>query len=224
MTTAGSRVISRIPIVGGGAATVECLVQEAGIRELRAWQRHIHAPYIAPDARRLDRDWNWPRFLLASYVLNDVSGRLTEAFQIVVEARGGQPVPVGLAMLVSGYPHPGESRQSSTFVWYLASTPAKALNAVGVPHRFLVLPLLLDTAVQASRWQGYGGRVALHADHRGTKTQQEALITKYARCGLRRQAHLRGFFLSLFRRMDERYFVYGQASAHACTLKWNYLR
>ena len=76
-------------------------------------------------------------------------------------------------MLVSGYPHPGEAGAMSTFVWYLTSTPPTALAALDVTHRFVGTPLLLDTAVQASRWHGLGGRTALHADHRGTRKQQD---------------------------------------------------
>jgi len=69
-------------------------------------------------------------------------------------------------MLVVGYPHTGEAGEMSTFVWFLTSTPAWALRAFGVTDRFVVMPLLLDAAVQASRWQRLRGRVALHADHR----------------------------------------------------------
>lgn len=184
----------------------------------------IHDPYIATDPARLDRAWNWPRYLTASYLLNDLHGRLTEAFQIVVSSPSGRPVPVGLAMLVSGYPHLGEADEMSTFVWFLTSTPAPALRAFGITDRFVVLPLLLDTAVQASRWQGLQGRVALHADHRGTGKQQDDLIKRYLACGLVRRNHLKGSLLSRFRRRDDRYFVYGTASAHACTLKWDPLR
>jgi hypothetical protein len=203
---------------------VDCLVQEAGFRELGAWQRLIHEPFIAPDPDRLDRDWNWPRYLTASYLLNDVHGRLTEAFQIVVRSPIGRAVPVGLAMLVSGYPHPGGPDEMSTFVWFLTSTPSSALHAFGVMDRFVVMPLLLDTAVQASRWQGLRGRVALHADHRGTPRQQDDLVRRYLACGLSRRNYLKGSLLSRFRKMDDRYFVYDEVSAHACTLKWNHLR
>ena len=157
-------------------------------------------------------------------MLNDLQGRLTEAFQIVVSSPTNRVVPVGQAMLVSGYPHPGRSDHASTFVWYLTSTPASALRAMGITDRFVVLPLLLDTAVQASRWQGLDGRVALHADSRGTPAQNEDLVKRYSACGLIRRNQLRGLLLSLFRRMDDRYFVYDGASAHACTPRWNSLR
>lgn len=157
-------------------------------------------------------------------VLNDSHGRLTEAFQIVVASPTGRNVPVGLAMLVTGYPHPGAPTEMSTFVWFLSSTPSTALESMGVPNRFVVMPLLLDTAVQVSRWHGLGGRVALHADHRGTRQQQNDLVKRYLQCGLVRRNYLKGSLLSIFRRMDDRYFVYDLASAHACKLKWDYLR
>jgi hypothetical protein len=203
---------------------VDCVVQEAGFVELGNWQRLIHEPFIATDPTRLDQSWNWPRYLTASYLLNDVQGRLTEAFQIVISSPTGRAVPLGLAMLVHGYPYPGEPGEMSTFVWFLTSTPASALRAFGITDRFVVMPLLLDTAVQASRWQGLQGRVALHADHRGTRKQQDDLVKRYLAYGLIRRNHLKGSLLSLFRRMDDRYFVYDMASAHACTLKWEHLR
>ncbi len=224
MSATTAKVIQRIPVIGGSPAEVECVVQEAGLRELRNWHRFIHDPYIAPDPGRLDRSWSWPRYLMASYVLNDLSGRLTQAFQLVVASPTGRNVPVGLAMLVSGYAHPGEARARSTFVWFLSSTPPAALRSLGIPHRFVVLPLLLDTAVQASRWQGLGGRTALHADHHGTSQQQKALAERYRRCGMENLRHLNRSWLSFLRLMDDRYFVYNLASAHACTLRWNHLR
>jgi hypothetical protein len=36
------------------------------------------------------------------------------------------------------------------------------------------------TAVQASRWQGLRGRVALHADHLGTAKRQDDLVKRYS--------------------------------------------
>jgi hypothetical protein len=203
---------------------VPCLVREAGFAQLRAWQRLVHDPYIAPDPARLDRSWNWPRYYAASHFLNDAHGRLTDAFQLLVPAPDGSAIPVGMAMLVSGYPHPGRPQDMSTFVWFLTAAPQQALRDLGLAHRFVVLPLLLDTAVQISRWQGLEGRVALHADHRGTRDQQDDLVRRYKACGLTRRNHLRGLWLSLFRKMDDRYFVYDEASAHACTLRWNHLR
>jgi len=68
------------------------------------------------------------------------------------------------------------------------------------------------------------GRVALHADHRGSRQQQDDLVKRYVACGLTRRNHLKGSLLSLFRRMDDRYFVYDSASAQVCTLKWDHLR
>jgi len=224
LSSAPVKAIERIPRARPGTGVVDCIVQEAGFRELGNWQRLIHEPFIATDPARLDRGWNWPRYLSASYLLNDVHGRLTEAFQIVISSPTGRAVPVGLAMLVSGYPHPGEAGEMSTFVWFLTSTPASALHSFGVTDRFVVMPLLLDTAVQASRWQGLRGRVALHADHRGPPKQQDDLVKRYLACGLTRRNHLKGSLLSRFRRMDDRYFVYDTASAHACTLKWDHLR
>ena len=53
-------------------------MQEAGLRELRNWHRFIHDPFIAPDAARLDRTWQWTRYLMGSYVLNDAYGRIGE--------------------------------------------------------------------------------------------------------------------------------------------------
>lgn len=224
MIATRAKVIERIPVLGGAAGVVECVVEEAGLREFRNWHRFVHDPFIAPDPSRLDRTWSWTRYLMASYVLNESHGRLTEAFQIVVASPTGRNVPVGLAMLVTGYPHPGEASAMSTFVWFLTSTPPAALAAMGVTDRFVVMPLLLDTAVQASRWHGLGGRTSLHADHRGTKPQQYDLVKRYLRCGLASRRHLKGILLSFFRRMDDRYFVYDMASAHACTLKWDPLR
>lgn len=224
MSVPTAKAIERIPVLGGATGTLDCVVQEAGLRELRNWHRFIHDPFIAPDPARLDRDWSWTRYLMASYVLNESHGRLTEAFQIVVASPSGRSVPVGLAMLVTGYPHPGEASAMSTFVWFLTSTPQAALVSMGVTDRFVVMPLLLDTAVQASRWHGLDGRTSLHADHRGTRRQQDDLVKRYLRCGLQRRSYLRGSLLSLFRRMDDRYFVYDLASAHACTLKWDPLR
>jgi hypothetical protein len=224
LSDAAAKVITRIPVAGSAERTVDCVVQEAGLRELRNWHRFIHDPFIAPDAARLDRSWSWTRFLIASYVLNDSHGRLTEAFQLVVASPTGRSVPVGLALLVSGYPHPGEPGAMSSFVWFLTSTPPAALSALGVTERFVVLPLLLDTAVQASRWHGLGGRIALHADRHGTAQQQDDLVRRYLRCGLVQRRHVKGWFLSLLRRMDDRYFVYDLASAHACTLRWDRLR
>lgn len=224
MNATPTTAIRRLPVAGTPARSVECVVQEAGLRELRNWHRFIHDPFIAPDAARLDRTWQWTRYLMGSYVLNDAYGRLTEAFQIVVASRSGRSVPVGQAMLVTGYPHPGRANELSTFVWFLTSTPAAALKALGVDDRFVVMPLLLDTAVQASRWAGLHGRVALHADHRGSKHQQDDLVARYLRCGLTRRIELKNVVLSLFRRMDDRYFVYDEAGAHACTLRWDFLR
>lgn len=224
MPSISVKAIQRIPRARPVTGVVDCVVQEAGFLELGNWQRLIHEPFIATDPSRLDKNWNWPRYLTASYLLNDVHGRLTEAFQIVISSPTGRAVPVGLAMLVHGYPHPGEPGQMSTFVWFLTSTPASALRAFGVTDRFVVMPLLLDTAVQASRWQGLQGRVALHADHRGTRKQQDDLVKRYLDYGLVRRNHLKGSLLSLFRRMDDRYFLYDTASAHACTLKWEHLR
>ena len=169
MSVPTAKAIERIPVLGGATGTVDCVVQEAGLRELRNWHRFIHDSFIAPDPARLDRVWSWTRYLMASYVLNESHGRLTEAFQIVVASASGRSVPVGLAMLVTGYPHPGEASAMSTFVWFLTSTPQAALVSMGVTDRFVVMPLLLDTAVQASRWHGLGGRTSLHADHRGTR-------------------------------------------------------
>lgn len=203
---------------------VECVVQQVGLRELRNWHRFIHDPYIAPDPARLDRAWNWPRLLMASYAVNDLAGRATHAFQLVVASPTGRSVPVGLAMLVSGYPHPGEDSAQATFVWFLSSTPKGALQSLGIDRRYVVMPLLLDTAIQVSRWQGLEGRTALHADNRGTHTQQADLLERYRRCGMHNPKHLNQSVLSLFRRMDDRYFVYNMASAHAFSLKWDHLR
>ena len=49
-------------------------------------------------------------------------------------------------------------------------------------------------------------------------------VARYLRCGLTRRIELKNVVLSLFRRMDDRYFVYDEASAHACTLRWDLLR
>jgi len=59
------------------------------------------------------------------------------------------------------------------------------------------MPLLLDTVVRASRWQGLHGRVALHADHRGTSQHQDDLVSSV---GLTQQNYLKGNVLEVIER------------------------
>jgi hypothetical protein len=191
---------------------------------MRDWQQKIHDKFIANDQNRLDRDWNWPAYFFSSHFLNNFTGRATEAFQLIVSSPAMRNVPIGQAMLVTGYPHPGEEDCSSAFVWFLTSTPQAALKSFGIRDRFVVMPLLLDTAIQQSRLLGLDGRVALHADNKGSRQQQDDLIARYKKYGMHQQPRLFGRLLSFGRRMDERYFVHSPVSALAAAKKLDHLR
>lgn len=225
--------VKRIPVKGAQvAATEKCIVSDVGFKELKEWHDQIQLPFItniplsAAQDPALDRKWNWPAIYLFSLATNRAKKRAVEAFQLLIE--GPNPnkgfVIVGQALLVHGYVHPGSRFEKTTFVWYLTSTPQNALNSFSVSNQYVVLPLLLDTAIQKSLKRGFGGRIALHADSHGTATQQERLIRLYKRYGLTQMAHLKGTFLSFFRpRIDGQYFTHSVSTA-AAVKTLDYLR
>jgi hypothetical protein len=186
-----------------------------------------NVPLAAGQDPALDRKWNWPAIYLFSVATNEPRDRTAEAFQLLVRSPtpGRDFVIVGQALLVHGYVHPGERSKPTTFVWYLASTPQNALNSFAIPRQYVVLPLLLDTAIQKSLERGYGGRIALHSDNKGTPNQQAALIARYSRCGLTQMSNLKGTYLSVFRpRIDGQYFTHSVETAAIEVAKWDHLR
>lgn len=121
-----------------------CLTCPSGVQPAKV----IHEPFISNNASRLDRLWRWPRYYAASHLANGPAGRLTTAFQLVVRAADDQADWHGNACL--RFPASGNANVRSAFVWFLISAPRAVLLAYGVEDQFVVMPLLLDTAVQIS--------------------------------------------------------------------------
>ena len=96
------------------------------------WHQNIQAPYIA-DSGRLDREWNWPRLVTWTPILEKVLLRNSVFLQISCATPKGLAFPVGQILVSDGYPFLPNHTQPSVFLWYLAGAPEAALAARGLP-------------------------------------------------------------------------------------------
>lgn len=178
----------------------------------RLWHQYIQ-PHIASDQSRLDRKWHWPRMMPWLALIELLNRREVIAYAVVLP--GSQnAVPVGLALMSVGFPMLDQPSDSSVFLWYLTTAPAKALAGLGVAHKPPLLEVLLDIAMVESEAKGYGGRIGLHAANDGNSPASVALYEAYkTRCGL--TALPANLSLPGVRRNDGRYFVASSAVAHS---------
>lgn len=208
--TAASFII-RLPAVAGTWMPVK--VQECDVGHAVHWDRDIQTPWIKGTGR-VDADWNWPMIYLRSSMLEVALRRELVYMQIVTPTADGLAWPVGQVMMVNGYPFPPNRRQRCVFVWYLAGTPAEALEAVGARPCKGLMSALLDCAIQFSVHAGHKGRICLHASPDGTEAQQRDLFNRYAAQGLKLVQDGR---ISAARRNDGRYFYADAALAKQMT-------
>lgn len=198
---------------------------EGTSNDAQVWQDHVQ-PYIRT-ANRLDSSWNWPQLFTTTVTLEAARGRRVSLFCMNVPNATNGSVPLAIMLLSEGYPALDGTQDGSVFLWYLASAPSTALQHLGFVYNkpSMVVPALVDTAIQRSYELGYDGRVGLHAAMQGGDT----LYCIY-RDQTRMTALGGGAKISLVRRLtgltggNGRYFWCDPKMAQTLSNSLNYLR
>lgn len=218
-------LISNIRVAGTGQI-VPAEIYPCEMLDLQLWQRDIQIPFIAP-VGGIGANWDWPALFVGCNTIETAAGRQAVTFQVRVEGPQGEGIPVVQSIVSLGYPYPGNTSGSPkarcVFVWFVAATPAPALQSFGIPSRFATLAPVLDTAIQLSLSHGMEGRIGLHAALGSTATQSAELIQVYLRHGLKLRSNAKGFFRA-FRREDGRLFYMDPVTAATYASAQNDLR
>jgi hypothetical protein len=220
--------IKRLPI-SKSSAFVDVNVRMVGTKEALFWDKNVQ-PYIQAQ-NRLDATWRWPSLFSRYGKLESLSGRAVSLFQIGIPTSIGTEAPLGLMLLAENYPFL-QGVGDSVFIWFLATSPTQALAKLGVTYSKpeMLLPALIDTAIQRSIELGYEGRIGLHAaPNPGDQKRHTSLYTNY-----RDTARLKALpkstkvNLSLGRALrvpnDGRYFFANEKLAQALSNSLDYLR
>lgn len=205
--------------VAGTTRTVSAEIHPCEFKDVQLWQRDIHTPYILPQGG-IGSDWDWTAYFIGCNVTEASAGRQALTFQIRVEGRNGDAVPVAQAILSLPYAFPGTPAgvkfpKRCVFIWYIAAAPQVALKFFGVNDKFATLAPLLDTAIQVSLGHDLEGRIGLHAALGADAQASEDLAKKYEQQGLVRRKKGSGFFRAPFRREDGRLFYFDEDGARA---------
>jgi hypothetical protein len=181
--------------------TSAATVIEANIRDAVTWHELVQ-PYIDADKSRLDRGWDWVKFLLLAELVEEIFGRQVAYIQIVCPAPGTETlIPIAQMIVSSGYPFVAKRTERSEFVWWLTAAPETFLANHGI-QPLSTLKGLIDTAIQLSAMEGFEGRIGLHADPAGGTD----LLEKYTHVGLKRLGRFWPVIVGKARRNDGRYF------------------
>jgi hypothetical protein len=199
VTKIAGKFITRLPVANGIGAV---RVRESDHSHARAWDARIQVPHIR-STKRIDAGWSWSTLYLRSTMLEIAARRRLAYLQLVAPTATGDEFPLGQVLISDGFPYPPNEALPCAFLWYLAGTPAAALQAAEVVPRKALFPALVDIAIQFSLLSGYDGRICLHASPSGSTQQRAELMERYRGLGLKRWT---GGWLGWFRRNDGRYF------------------
>lgn len=141
-----------------------------------SWMDLVHDRFIADDATRADRDWDW-RWEIPLLTFGGGLVRRPRMFQLCLAATN---FPLAMVSLLENERWIEDTSQSSVFVWYLTGAPRQAVVAHGTPK--LLTAAALDIAVAVSLNGAAQGRLWLHAAPEGGT----ALLDWYQRRGLKR--------------------------------------
>jgi hypothetical protein len=193
--------VKRLPTRAKPPTTPSATVIEANILDAVTWHELVQ-PYIDADESRLDRGWDWVKFLLLAELVEEIFGRQVTYVQIVCPAPGTETlIPIAQMIMSSGYPFVAERTERPEFVWWLTTAPETFLVNHGI-QPLSALKGLIDTAIQLSAIEGFEGRIGLHADPLGGAD----LLEKYAHAGLKRLGRFWPVIVGNARRNDGRYF------------------
>ena len=201
------KFITRLPVAGGTGAV---RVREADLSHAEAWDLYIQDPYISK-SDRIDASWRWSTLYGRNATLEMLASRRLAYLQLVAPTPSGDEFPLGQVLISDGFPYPPDESLPCAFLWYLAGTPAAALQQAGVAPHKAVFATLVDMAVQFSFLSGYEGRICLHASSKGTERQRADLMERYRGLGLKHWTG--GWLVGWFRRNDGRYFYADTATA-----------
>jgi hypothetical protein len=212
--------ISKLEVKSGGF--VDAIVTEGTAESALYWHQQVQAPHIAGTAR-VDRNWNWPRLMTWTSLLEKLLGRRAVFFQLNCAAATGSAFPVGQILVSDGYPFLSDHHKRCIFLWYLAGAPADALKTHGLPTALKLMRPLVDIAIQFSVQRGYGGRLALHAASNKNAADDKALCEKYEK-GCKLIPFSAAKRLSGARKNDGRYFYAHEQRALEVSSDLDYLR
>jgi hypothetical protein len=222
------RPIKRLPI-SGAQTYVDVLVECVGLKEAQYWDQNIQPEIVKQN--RLDAKWRWPAYFEWYSASESLRKRNISLYQIGVPAAAGKKAPLALMLLSEGY-NALAGGGKSVFVWYLATAPSQALANLGVHYAKpeLLLPAIIDTAIQRSMELGYDGRIGLHAAPNPKDAARHIGLYKSYRDQARLKALAKGekVDLSVGRRImasnDGRYFFANEKLAQALSNTLDYLR
>ncbi|MCC5612960.1 hypothetical protein LC612_41305 [Nostoc sp. CHAB 5834] len=195
-------------------------IVKCGLKDVFAWQNKIqtHIP-----KGEIGGKWNWPAIHLGCKFLEMVNFRKAQTYKVCVRNSENQRITVGQVILTNGYAYPGDASEKCVFIWFVASAPEAALQEFGIEKRFVVLPAIVDFAIQLSKANGYDGRIGLHAAT-GTPKQSADLMGKYIKLGLTQRKEQSKYFRAPFRKEDGRLFYFDENGAQAFSDAQNFLR
>ena len=209
--------------VANSSHTVDLNLHTCGFRDMQTWHQLIHKPFIEPSGD-IGSDWDWRARFIGCNLSEALFRRKALTFQFRVASRDGLAIPVAQFILSVPYRWPANPTDGCAFIWLLARTPKAALAHYGVDDWPVVLPAVLDTAIQVSLESELQGRIGLHASAGGSQKQNEELERKYIAYGLQRREKLGGYFAFPHRREDGRFFYFGPAEAQAFSITHDDLR
>lgn len=216
-----SSFIRRIPDWKSGAE-LEVGVATGDARIARAWHADVQ-PLVVQD-RRLDANWNWPRLLFLTDLIERLNAREIRYLYLYLGGPDGRVVILGQAICSIGYPALNDASVQSVFVWYLTKSPDGWLRRHGLATGVMVVEGLLDCAITLSLAAGFEGRIGLHAaEHPSDREISAKLLAVYRRTGLTQLSEAAPSPRPL-QRNDGRYFYADPAGALAIHQKFDYLR
>lgn len=203
--------------------TVALDVHPCKYRDIRTWHRTIHDPFIE---RRggIDCDWDWRRLFLGCHMSEALLGREALTFQLRVANERDEAIPVAQATFSYPYAWPANPQERCVFIWLVSGAPPEALTFYLVRDRPVVLPAVLDIAIQLSIANGLQGRIGLHAAVGASQEESDQLAKKYAGYGLQQRQQTDGYFRWPVRPDDGRFFYFAPAEAQAFSAAQDDLR
>lgn len=149
-----------------------------GLRTALFWDRHVQPHVFRAEPARADRYWNWGTLRLLFPLAQSLKHYRCRALSIFVESGEGRAIPAAMLLFIEHYPHavndPAGAR--SVFIWFIATAPSAALEALGVRDPPSLGRICVDIALVTSQAMGLEGRAWLHCAAKGGDT----LLTFYA--------------------------------------------
>jgi hypothetical protein len=177
------RHVSRAPTRGGDFVPMR--VTSMTLAHAQWWQSYVQPWIDQSSSPRADQGWRWPRIFATCSLL---AGALRQhpAGLVAGIIRGGELMPVCMALIVESYPYLPDSSKNAVFLWYATRCPDDVVQrALRIPSGSLpkrLMEITVDLAVTQSFNRYTDGRIGLHAAAEGG----EGLCQKYASFGLLR--------------------------------------